>query len=120
MASNSVRPVHISEYIVPGLQEMERQRECPLGVLGIPSGIDELDVCTTGWRDGELTYVGALPGRGKTSFLLQAMYAAATAGIGVGCISLEMRASQLVRRLTVIHSGIAAQLLRDARNPHTG
>ena len=41
---------------------------------------------------------------------------AAMAGIGVGCISLEMRASQLVRRLTIIHSKVEAQLLRDARN----
>jgi replicative DNA helicase len=117
MASNHVRPVHIREYIVPSLQEMQRQRDSPRGVvLGIASGIRDLDACTTGWRDGELTYIGALPGRGKTSFMLQAMYAAAAAGIGVGCVSLEMRASQLVRRLTIIHSGLTAQSLRDARN----
>jgi len=115
MASSSVVPVHISEYIVPGLQEMERQRESSPGVLGIPSGIADLDTCTTGWREGELTYVGALPGRGKTSFLLQAMHTAASAGIGVGCISLEMRASQLVRRLNIIQSGLKAEDLRDTR-----
>jgi replicative DNA helicase len=85
-------------------------------VLGISSGIRELDTCTTGWREGELTCVGALPGRGKTSFLLQAMYEAAAPGVAVACISLEMRASHLVRRLTIIHSGLAAQSLRDARN----
>jgi replicative DNA helicase len=117
MASTDVRPVHIREYIVPSLQEMQRQRDSPRGVvLGISSGIPDLDLCTTGWRDGELTYVGALPGRGKTSFMLQAMYAAAVAGIGVGCISLEMQAAQLVRRLTIIHSRLPAQSLRDTRN----
>lgn len=115
MAAGLVRPRPIRDCIVPVLEEMASQRKSERGVLGIAVGIPELDACTSGWRGGELTYVGALPGRGKTSFMLQAMHAAATSGVGVGCISLEMRGSQLVRRLAILHSGLHAGKFRDAR-----
>ena len=47
------------------------------------------------FANGELTCVGALLGRGRTPLMLQAMYDAAANGMGVGCISLEMRGRQL-------------------------
>lgn len=115
MQGCELRPIHISELIVPFVNALQQQREFQGECLGVTTGIPMLDKCTTGWREGELTYVGALPGRGKTSFMLQAMYAAAKAGITVGCISLEMRREQLMRRLSVLHSGISSRKLRDAR-----
>lgn len=117
MQSNTVRPVSIAEFILPTLDEMRAQRAHKGEVLGISSGIAPLDEITTGFRDGELTYVGAMPGRGKTSFMLQALYHAAVTGVPTGCISLEMRGKQLVRRLGIMHSKIHAQRMRDPR-PH--
>jgi replicative DNA helicase len=114
-ASAQVRATHISEFVVPTLDEMRRQMAISGDVLGIPTGIATLDEVITGWREGELTYVGALPGRGKTSFLLQTMLHAASKGFGVGCISLEMRADQLMRRLATAKSGIHAYKFRDPR-----
>lgn len=114
-AAVHVRPSPIKELILPAWEAMKHQRQFTGEVLGIPTGIAELDRCTTGWRDGELTYAGALPGRGKTSFLLQSMYSAAINGFGVGCISLEMRAGQLMRRLAILGSGLHAQKFRDVR-----
>ena len=114
-AAVHVRPSPIKELVLPTWEAMKHQRQFSGEVIGIPTGIEELDRCTTGWRDGELTYAGALPGRGKTSFLLQAMYSAATNGFGVGCISLEMRATQLMRRLAILGSGLHAQKFRDVR-----
>lgn len=114
-AAVHVRPSPIAELVLPAWERMKHQREFSGEVLGIPTGIDELDRSTTGWRDGELTYVGALPGRGKTSFLLQSMHSAAARGFGVGCISLEMRSTQLLRRLSIIGSGMHAQKFRDVR-----
>lgn len=110
-----VRPVHVKELVVGLLDEMRQQRTRSNVIAGIPTGLQGLDEAMGGWRNGELTYVGALPGRGKTSFLLQALYAAAVAGYGVGCISLEMRSRQLMRRLAVLHSNIAAHKFRDAK-----
>jgi replicative DNA helicase len=115
MRGDVVKPKPIAELVVPAWEEMRAQREFKGKLLGIPTGIDVLDTCTTGWRNGELTYVGALPGRGKTSFMLQSIMAAAKAGFGVGCISLEMRAGQLMRRMAILESGIHAQRWRDLR-----
>ncbi len=80
---------HISQLVDPAWEEVMNQREHLGEVLGIPTGIEHLDEATSGWRNGEMTYVGALPGRGKTSFMLQCVLNAAKAGYGVGVISLE-------------------------------
>lgn len=119
-AAVTVRPTPIAELIVPAWETMRFQRNFNGDVLGIPTGVPELDRETTGWRDGELTYVGALPGRGKTSFLLQSMFHAAMQGFGVGCISLEMRSGQLIRRLAIMKSGIHAMQFRDVRKMNQG
>lgn len=110
-----LRPAHISEFVVPTADAMKCQKEFTGEVLGIPTGIATLDAAMGGWREGELTYVGARPGSGKTSFMLQAMHSAATQGFPVGCISLEMRAQQLMRRLGTIQSGLPAYKFRDPR-----
>ncbi len=110
-----IRPVSIAEYVLPTWEDMKRQMDHTGDVLGIPTGLSGFDRATTGWREGELTYVGASPGQGKTSFMLQAMHYAASGGFGVGCISLEMRAGQLMRRLTTIESGLQAYKTRDPR-----
>lgn len=115
LKGNTLSPVSIAEVVVPTWEEMKRQRAFRGEVIGITTGIPELDRYTTGWRDGELTYVGALPGRGKTSFMLQSMYAAASSGHGVGCISLEMRSGQLLKRLAIMDSGLHAFKYRDVR-----
>jgi replicative DNA helicase len=115
LKGSTISPVSIAEVIVPTWEEMKHQREFKGELIGITTGIPELDRYTTGWRSGELTYVGALPGRGKTSFMLQAMYAAAVSGHGVGCISLEMRSSQLLKRLAIMDSGLHAFKYRDVR-----
>jgi len=115
-----IRPMHISELVKPALERMKQQRQHTGEVLGIPTGIAELDCATTGWREGELTYLGAYPGRGKTSFMLQSMHHAASKGIGVGCISLEMRGQQLMSRLATIESKMPAYKFRDPRTMNLG
>ena len=114
-AGVNVRPQPIAELVVPTWEHMKEQMEHTGEVLGVPTGITALDEATTGWREGELTYLGAYPGRGKTSFMLQAMHHAASYGFGVGCISLEMRAQQLMRRLATIESKMPAYKFRDPR-----
>jgi replicative DNA helicase len=91
----------------------ERKRDSK--IVGIPTGVDSLDDTTTGWRDGELTYIGALPGRGKTAFMLQAFIAALKSGVPAGYISLEMTREQLLRRIALAESRIAPYKWRDVR-----
>jgi len=115
VAGEQVRAMPISTCVVPAWEELKREMAIDRPVLGIPTGIDDLDQSTTGWRDGELTYIGAWPGTGKTALLMQSLFHAATMGFPAGCISLEMRSSSLLRRLAVLHSGIKAGKFRDPR-----
>lgn len=115
-ANNELRAPHISELVVPAWDEISTQMDATTKVIGIPTGIVDLDVATTGFRDGELTYVGAKPAMGKTSYMLQCMHNAAINGYPAGCISLEMRSGQLLKRLAILQSGIHAGKWRDPRN----
>jgi len=40
------------------------------GLLGVPSGFNELDKITSGWQNSDLIIVAARPGMGKTAFTL--------------------------------------------------
>jgi replicative DNA helicase len=115
-ASDELKACHISEFVVPTWNEITAQMASTSKVLGIPTGIPDLDESTSGWRDGELTFVGAKPGMGKTSYMLQCMLNAARIGYPVGCISLEMRSNQLMKRLAIMSSGIHAGRWRDPRD----
>ena len=95
--------------------EMMHQRDRQAGLLGITTGLAPLDELTTGYRNGELTYVGGLPNRGKTPFLLMGAYHAARSGVPVGVISLEMRTEQLTKRLAIMATDLEPWKMRDAQ-----
>ena len=114
-ADCDLRPVPIAEIIPSFIAGLRENRESP-GLRGISTGIPDLDDTTSGWRDGELTYVGALPGRGKTAFMVQMMHTAAQAQSKVGFISLEMTSQQILRRLATIHTRLHPSRFRDASN----
>jgi replicative DNA helicase len=115
-ANDELRAPHISELVMSAWNEIYEQMQATTEVIGIPTGIRDLDIATTGFRDGELTYVGAKPGMGKTSYMLQCMYSAAVNGFPAGCISLEMRSNALIKRMAIFNSGIHAGKWRDPRN----
>jgi replicative DNA helicase len=109
-----LRPMPITELVVPFLDKLRQERERPDELRGISTGIPDLDAITTGWREGELSYLGALPGRGKTAFMVQIMHAAAKLGTKAGFISLEMTKDQIMRRLATIQTGLHPSRFRDA------
>lgn len=63
------------------------------------TGIFDLDKVTNGLHEEELTIVGARPGVGKTTFVLQIAHKIAEKGNAVGIISLEMSETQLTQKL---------------------
>lgn len=66
----------------------------------IPSGFQDLDNITSGWQNGNLIIVAALPKGVKTSFILSMVKnIAVDNNIPVGMFSLEMSNLQLVNRL---------------------
>ncbi len=80
--------------------------------VGIPSGISALDAITTGLNRSDLIIVGARPGMGKTSFVLNLARNVAAQGKTVAVFSLEMSREQLVNRLLSSEAKVSSKKLR--------
>jgi replicative DNA helicase len=76
-------------------------------ILGIPSGLGQLDLLLGGFQPSDLIILAARPSVGKTSLALTiAQHAAVREGKKVAVFSLEMSREQLALRLLSAESGI--------------
>jgi replicative DNA helicase len=76
-------------------------------LLGIPSGLGQLDTLLGGFQPSDLIILAARPSVGKTSLALNiAQHAAVREARKVGVFSLEMSKEQLALRLLSAESGI--------------
>jgi len=83
-----------------------------VGLIGVPTGYESLDMATGGIMPGELTaYVGR-PGVGKTILLSEAFLACHAAGLRCVVCSNEMPGKQLVRRWLGRKAGINHSLIK--------
>jgi replicative DNA helicase len=94
------------------LRELETQAQSG-GLVGLPTGLDPLDMVTGGLRNGELVVIGALPGAGKTALASQMIVANAETGNGVGVFSLEMSRWDLGKRFLSNVTSVAATKIRN-------
>jgi replicative DNA helicase len=86
------------------------------GVLGIKTGIHELDKATNGLVSPDLVIIAARPGAGKTALSLSITYNTSVLGnIPCAWFSLEMDGVQLVRRLTSMHTGIPHEKISNGK-----
>jgi replicative DNA helicase len=93
------------------LRELEQQAN--LGsLIGLPTGLDSLDLVTGGLRKGELIVIGAQPGAGKTALACQMIAANANDGNPVGVFSLEMSRWDLGKRFLSTVTSISASKIR--------
>lgn len=82
-------------------------------LVGIPSGMPELDSYTTGLNRGNLIIVGARPGVGKTSFVLNlARNVAIEQHRTVAIFNLEMSKEEMVNRLLSAEAKVPSTRLR--------
>lgn len=105
---------HISDVIASNyelytkLNSSERDK-----YVGIPSGISTLDALTTGLNRSDLIIVGARPGMGKTSFILNiARNVAIQQNRTVAIFNLEMSREQMVNRLLSSEARVPSKNLR--------
>ena len=76
-------------------------------ILGVPSGLSQLDALLGGFQPSDLIILAARPSVGKTSLALNiAQHAAIRERKKVGVFSLEMSREQLALRLLSAESGI--------------
>ena len=82
-------------------------------LVGIPSGMPELDEITTGLNRSNLIIVGARPGVGKTSFVLNiARNVAVLQHRTVAVFSLEMSKEEIVNRMLSAEAKVSSTRLR--------
>lgn len=79
------------------------------GLIGIPTGLQDLDDCLGGFHDTDLIVIGARPAMGKTAFLLNLALAA---NEPVGIISAEQGHEQMGLRLISIEGKLDSQKIR--------
>jgi len=70
-------------------------------LIGVPSGLTELDRITLGFQKSDLILIAARPSMGKTAFVLSMARDAAKQGYKILLFSLEMSKRQLSYRLLV-------------------
>lgn len=91
------------------IEEMQTQS----GISGVPSGYATIDKYTLGWQKSNLIILGARPSVGKTAFALNILRnAAVDHNMPVAIFSLEMAASELVKRLMTTESGLDADKIK--------
>lgn len=83
------------------------------GIIGVPTGYDDLDQMTSGLQAGDLVIVAGRPSMGKTSFAMNiAEYSAMKTGKASAIFSMEMPGEQLAIRLLSSMGRINQQRLR--------
>ncbi|MGB0356883.1 MAG: replicative DNA helicase [Cytophagales bacterium] len=115
VANENFRHKHldISTLMHQAVQELEKKKDRPSGITGVPSGFISLDRLTLGWQPSDFVVVAGRPGMGKTSFMLALMRnASVDHQTPVAFFSLEMSSVQLVNRMIASEAGIAGEKIK--------
>jgi replicative DNA helicase len=109
--TKDVKP--ISEEIVEYYDRIKYLYEHQGGLVGVPTGLIDLDKLLGGLQKSDLIIIAGRPGSGKTGFMLSvAKNAAQIHKKNVAVFSLEMSNEQLVQRLISQETGIDSSRLR--------
>jgi replicative DNA helicase len=93
------------------LEEMDGDSD----LLGVTTGLSDLDRLTNGWQKSDLVILAARPSMGKTALALNLMLNAAKSGVSTIMFSLEMGVEQLGFRLLSTVSKIESVRIRTKR-----
>lgn len=78
----------------------------PRDLLGLPSGLADLDRVTRGFRKGSLIVIAADTGRGKSALWLNIVLHLVSRGVPTAARSLEMSEAELVQRALALEASI--------------
>jgi replicative DNA helicase len=108
----------INNVVVDALEKLEVIRTSGGSVIGVPSGLVDLDEMTSGFQDGDLVIIAGRPGMGKTALALSMIRnASLDANVGVGMFSLEMANHQLAMRLLCAEARVDSHYVRTGKLP---
>ena len=108
----------INNIVVDALEKLEIIRASGGSVIGVPSGLIDLDDMTSGFQDGDLIIIAGRPGMGKTALALSMLRnASLDSNVGVGMFSLEMANHQLAMRLLCAEARVDSHYVRTGKLP---
>jgi replicative DNA helicase len=106
----------LAELLAGYMERLELLVERRGQIVGVPSGLSDLDRLTGGFRKEDLIVLAARPGIGKTSCALSIAYQAAVIyRQRIGIFSLEMSQEQVTERFVSMETGINLQRLNTGR-----
>ena len=107
---------HIQPILTKAIQNLEKMQSKKGSVVGVPSGIIDLDNVTAGFRKSDLIVIAGRPSMGKTALALSiARNAALESRVPTAIFSLEMSSDQLAQRLLSSEARIDGQKARTGR-----
>ena len=107
---------HIQPILTQAIQNLEKMQNKKGSVVGVPSGIIDLDNVTAGFRKSDLIVIAGRPSMGKTALALSiARNAALESKVPTAIFSLEMSSDQLAQRLLSSEARIDGQKARTGR-----
>jgi len=83
-----------------------------VGLRGITSGWETLDLATNGLMGGDLVVIAGRPSMGKSWLIMKMAHAACTSGARIAFCSMEMSLKQIARRWLGLSTGINPNLIR--------
>ncbi len=109
--------VHIKDVLVSALTNLRKLSQSEDGATGTKTGYSDLDRVLVGMGPGDLILVGARPGMGKTSFVLNiaSQVSMQDPSKAVCVFSLEMSAEQLVLRMLSGEALVDSYALRSGK-----
>lgn len=112
-SKQSQNVVSAGELVSKTLENIEMIKKNKLSLVGIPSGLVDLDKMTYGFQKSEMTIVGARPSIGKTALALSMIqYIAFEKKIPTAFFSLEMSNLQVMQRLISQESRIQGNRIK--------
>lgn len=90
----------VSQVVDAAYEQIQAAAESQNAIPGLSTGLPDIDKRILGLNDGELIFIAARPGMGKTSIALNiALNVAKNSGKAVAVFSLEMTREQIVTRM---------------------
>lgn len=105
--------VHIRDALIQVYDRLTKLSQDPEALRGTPTGYTALDNVIVGMQEADLVLIGARPGMGKTSFVMNMATEAAIRTKKTVCVfSLEMSAEQLANRMLSSEAQIDSYKMR--------
>ena len=106
---------HYIEHYRESIEDAQAAQKRGGRVVGVTTGLVDLDGVIDGLQRSDLIICGARPGMGKSALGVCIARAAARAGVTVGIWTLEMAGRQVAGRSAAIDAGISYSALRGGR-----